>query len=363
LVIIIAAINFLNFVLAESPMRIKSVNTKRVLGSSVSSLRIGLVAEALIMSLMSFLMAMVICWLLSYWPFISELMVDSIALSKHAMLILALALVAVLVGVVAGIYPAFYVTSFQPALVLKGAFGLSPQGRQLRTALLCLQFLITSVMVVYIGILYLQSHYIFNSDYGYSKDEILYANTWELKDKQDALRSELMQQMGVVDVAFSQFALGFSDSYMTWGKSDKSHKIQYTVLPVDCHFLRTMGIKVVEGRDFTEHDGDCYIINEAARKEWDWVEMDKKLLDDDMPVVGVCRNIRFASTRKNNNESPLAFIIVRDILKSEGWVPPLNIMNVRVAAGTDKVQMRRKIKDICMRLWSCANFDDFLCKG
>lgn len=350
LVIIIATINFLNFVLAESPMRIKSINTRRVLGSSVSSLRIGLVAEALIMSLMSFLMAMFICWLLSYWPFINELMVDSIALSKHAMLILALALVAVLVGVVAGIYPAFYVTSFQPALVLKGAFGLSPQGRQLRTSLLCLQFLITSVMVVYIGILYLQSHYIFNSDYGFSKDEILYASTGELKDKQDALRSELMQQMGVVDVAFSQFALGFNDTYMTWGRSDKDHKIQYTVLPVDCHYLRAMGIKVIEGRDFTEHDGDCYIINEAARKKWNWVEMEKKLLDDDLPVIGVCSNMRFASTRVDNNDSPLAFIVVGDILKSEGWAPSLNVMNVRVAAGTDKVKMRQKIKDICMKL-------------
>lgn len=350
LVIIIATINFLNFVLAESPMRIKSINTQRVLGSSVSSLRIGLVAEALIMSLMSFLMAMFICWLLSYWPFINELMVDSIALSKHVMIILALALVAVLVGVVAGIYPAFYVTSFQPALVLKGAFGLSPQGRQLRTSLLCLQFLITSVMVVYIGILYLQSHYIFNSDYGFSKDEILYASTGELNDKKDALRSELMQQMGVVDVAFSQYALGFSDSYMTWGRGDKDHNIQYTVLPVDCHYLRAMGIKVIEGRDFTEHDGDCYIINEAARKKWNWVEMGKKLLDNDLPVIGVCNNMRFASTRVDNNDSPLAFIVVGDILKSEGWVPSLNVMNVRVAAGTDKVKMRQKIKDICMKL-------------
>ena len=350
LVIVIAAINFLNFVLAESPMRIKSVNTRRVLGCSVSALRMGLVAETIIMSLMAFLLAIAICWLLSYWPFISELMVGSITLGNHPLLILALALVGVLVGVAAGVYPAFYVTSFQPALVLKGSFALSPQGRKLRTALLCLQFVITCLMVVYIGILYLQSHYIFNSNYGYSKEEILYANTGELNDKQVALRSELMQQTGVVDVAFSQFALGFSDTYMTWGRSDKEHQIQYTVLPVDCHYLRTMGIKVIEGRDFNEHDGDCYIINEAARKKWDWVEMDKKLLDEDMPVIGVCRNIRFSSTRVNNNDSPLAFLIVGEQLKGEGWIPNLNVMNVRVDAGTDKVQMRQRIKNICMKL-------------
>ena len=350
LAVIIAAINFLNFVLAESPMRIKSVNTRRVLGCSVSVLRIRLIAETIMMSLLAFLFAMIICWLLSYWPFINELMVGSIALGNHTLLILVLTLIALLVGIVAGIYPAFYVTSFQPALVLKGAFGLSPQGRKLRTTLLCLQFVITCLMVVYIGILYLQSHFIFNSDYGYSKEEILYANTGELNDKQDALRSELMQQTGVVDISFSQYPLGFSDTYMTWGRSDKDHQIQYTVLPVDCHYLRTMGIKVIEGRDFTEHDGDCYIINEAARKKWDWVKMDKNLLDGHMPVIGVCRNIRFSSTRINNNESPLAFLIVGDQLKSEGWIPMLNMMNVRVAAGADKVQVRKKIKDICMKL-------------
>lgn len=350
LVIIIAAINFLNFALAESPMRIKSINTRRVLGSSVSSLRWGIVGEAVCISLLAFLLAVIVCYLLSQWPFISELTVGSIALGNHLLLLACLGLIAVVVGIVAGVYPAFYATSFQPALVLKGSFGLTPKGRQLRTSLLWLQFLITSVMVVYIGILYLQSHYIFNSDYGFSKDEILYASTGELNDKKDALRSELMQQMGVVDVAFSQYALGFSDSYMTWGRSDKDHKIQYTVLPVDCHYLRAMGIKVIEGRDFTEHDGDCYIINEAARKKWNWVEMGKKLLDDDLPVIGVCSNMRFASTRVDNNDSPLAFIVVGDILKSEGWASSLNVMNVRVAAGTDKVKMRQKIKDICMKL-------------
>ena len=352
LVLIIAAINFLNFTLAESPMRIKSINTRRVLGSSVSSLRLGIIGEAVCTSLLAFLLAVVVCYLLSQWPFISELTVGSIGLGNHPLLLACLCLAAVIVGIVAGTYPAFYATSFQPALVLKGSFGLTPKGRQLRTLLLCLQFLITSVMVVYIGILYLQSHYIFHSDYGYDKDEILYADTRELLDKQEALRSELMRQTGVVDVAYSQFSLGTGDRYMGWGRGDKDHQVQFTALPVDWHYLRTMGIKVIEGRDFNEHDGDCYIINEAARKKWDWVEMDKKLLDEEMAmtVVGVCRNVRFASTRIDNNDSPMVFLIYGEKYISQGWTNNLSVMNVRVAAGIDKVAMRQKIKDICMKL-------------
>ena len=350
LVIIIAAINFLNFTLAESPMRIKSINTRRVLGSTVASLRIGFVAETVATSLLAFVIALAVSYLLSQWPFITELTVGSIALSDHGWLIAALAVAAAVVGVVAGLYPAVYVTSFQPALVLKGSFGLSPKGRRLRTALLCLQFLITSIMVVYIGILYLQSHYIFKSDYGYAKDEILYCDTWEILDKQEALRSELLQQSGIVDVAYSQFTLGSTDRYMSWGRGDKDHMIHFVVMPVDWHYLRTMGIKVVEGHDFTQHDGDCYIINEAARRQWDWVEMDKALLQDDLPVVGVCQNMRFASTRIDNNESPMAFIIYGPIFKERGWTNNLGVMNVRVAAGTDKLQMRQTIKDLCMKL-------------
>ena len=350
LVIIIAAINFLNFALAESPMRIKSINTRRVLGSTLTSLRFGLVAETVFTSLVAFVMALCVSYLLSQWSFVNELTVGSITLSEHGWLIGILAIAAMLVGIVAGLYPAFYVTSFQPALVLKGSFGLTPKGRKLRTSLLCLQFLITSIMVVYIGILYLQSHYIFKSDYGYTKDEILYCDTWELLDKQESLRSELMQQSGVVDVAYSQFALGCADSYMGWGRGDKNHQVQFVALPVDWHYLRTMGIKVIEGRDFTEHDGDCYIINEAARKKWDWVEMDKKLLEDDLPVIGVCQNVRFASTRIDNNDSPMVFLIYGETYLSRGWTNNLGVMNVRVAAGVDKIQMRKTIKDICMKL-------------
>jgi putative ABC transport system permease protein len=146
--------------------------------------------------------------------------------------------------------------------------------------------------------------------------------------------------------------IGTSDSYMSWGRGDKDHQVQFVALPVDYHYLRTMGIKVVEGRDFTEHDGDCYIINETARKKWDWVEMDKKLLDNDesMTVVGVCQNVRYGSTRVDNNDTPMVFLVYGENYLSNGWTNNLGVMNVRVAAGVDKLRMRQKIKDICMKL-------------
>lgn len=344
LVIIIASINFLNFTLAESPMRIKSVNTRLVLGCSKSALRLGLVGETVATSFLAFVLAAAAVCLLSQSSSVHDLLSGDISLGGNILLLSALAVVAVVVGIVAGTYPAYYVTSFQPALVLKGSYGLTPKGRKLRTALLCLQLVITSIMVVYIGILQQQVHYIFHSDYGYSKDEVLQAYTWDVMDKRDAIRSEVMQLTGVEDVSYSQFKLGIGDQYMGWARGDNDHRIVFTCMTVDWHYLRTMGIEVIEGRDFNEHDGDVYIINEAARKQWDWVEMDKPILDNDLPVIGVCKNVRFMSTRVDNSNSPMAFIIMGDAYK--GWDDMKAVLNVRVAAGIDKIEMRHKIHDI-----------------
>ena len=248
------------------------------------------------------------------------------------------------VGIVAGIYPAFYVTSFQPALALKGSAGLTPRGRQLRTTLIALQLFISCILVVYIAILYLQSHYLFTSDYGFDKDEVLYVRlNNELRAKKDAAQGELLRLSGVEDVAYSQFLLGVGNGFMSWGRGDDDHQIEtMAVFPVSWQFLRTMGIRIVEGRDFNQHDHQVFIINEAGRRAWNWVEMDKPLLSDMGNVVGVCTDLRFSTARADRTQKPMAFIAYDENDQDFG---AYNYMFIRTTAGTDKVQLRRMITE------------------
>ena len=355
LIILIALINFLNFILAESPMRIKGVNTRRVLGESVTSLRLGLVGESVLLSLAACLFAFGIVYVVSQEP--TELLQGSIAMGDHWGLVVLTLGLAIVIGVVAGVYPAWFATSFAPALALKGSFGLTPKGKRLRTVLVGLQLFISLLLTCYIGILYLQSHYIYNSDYGYDKNELLYAYlNAELQGKKDALRTELLQFPGVEDVSFSRFVLGSSDGYMGWGRGDdEGHVVNFLCLPVDWRYFKTLGIKIVEGRDFNEHDGDVMILNEAARKQWDWVQIDKPYIKDGEPVVGICENIRFGSTRVDRTTARVAFIIFGENYKD--WGDQLGVVNIRVGKNIDKVEARQRINDLLQKMGNSAEVE------
>lgn len=345
LIIVVAGINFLNFTLAESPMRIRGINTRRVMGKGLAVLRAELVAEAVLVSLLAFAVGMGIVYLLSLYPAAMSLVQGDISLHQHWWLLGLTGGVSLLVGISAGLYPALYATSFAPALVLKGSFGLSPKGKQLRMVLVALQLAVSCFVVFYLGVLYLQSRYIYNSDYGFDKDQVYYARLDHQRlEKFDEVVARVKAVSGVERVSRSNFVLGTSDGYMSWARSDADHQIYANVLPVDEEYLRTMGIEVVAGRDFTTHDGDVYIINEAARRKWPWVEVGQPLLDEEFPVLGVCENVRFGTVRQDNADMPLMFVLFGERFKAGGWGLG-NVINIRVSAGVDKVKVRRMLEE------------------
>ena len=342
LIVIVAAINFMNFSLAETPMRVKSINTQKVLGATAGSLRVALVLETVLVSVIAFALAMLLMLALRDSG-IQDLVAADLDLVEHPFLLVSTFGISVLMGVLAGLYPAYYVTSFPPALVLKGSFGLSPKGKKLRGALVCIQFFVAFMLVISIGIMYLQSRYIRTTDYGYDKDAIVVGSmSPETRAQTDAVVGELSRISGVEGVAFSQFVLSSGDLYMGWGRGSEDKHIQFDALPVDYRFLEVMGIRITEGRGFKPGDGDVYVFNEAARKKYPWMKVGELATTNDLPIVGFCENVKYSTFRNDADAQPMAFVIFGERYKHwKGWK---NVVNVRVSAGTDRVEVVRSLQ-------------------
>ena len=348
IVLFIASINFLNFTLAESPMRVRSLNTRLVLGAQRHALRSAMVSESVIVAIIACLIAIAICALLTKLPSSAQFISDHLFNNKTLPLIPIMLVVAVVVGLVAGIYPAKFATSFPLAFVLKGTFGLTPQGIKLRTAIVGLQLFFSMLTMSYLSILFLQTDYIYHSDYGYNKDQIL-INSLPSTEANDTLREKLMNLSGVKEVSFSDALLGATDTHNPIMTSSQDHNITFRYIIAEVNYLQTMGIGLAEGRYFSPDDATAVIINEAARQQWHWLGLGDKLplsllstVTDSATIVGVCKDIRYGTTRISNDK-PFVFVLDRDNIESY-----LNQMNVLIAPNADKEHVRQQVSKMVM---------------
>ena len=200
-------------------------------------------------------------------------------------------------------------TSFSPALVLKGNFGLSPKGRVLRNVLISVQFISSFVLIMGAMFMYLQNNFMRTSSLGYDKDQIIVTDlTATVLNSKDAFTNRMKSFSGIEDVTCAEFLLASQDQYMTWGRELNGKNIQYQVMPVDPSFLKVLNIAVSDGRDFREEDTltehGAYIFNERARKTYD-IQLGDKI--GDMEVIGFVPDIKFASFR--TEVVPMAFLV------------------------------------------------------
>ncbi len=351
LVIIVGAINFFNCTLVESPMRIKSINTRLVLGASRSQLRKNMIIETIITSVAASLIALGLCELLSQLPqeTLKELLsTTDISVAKHWKLALSIIALSVGLGFIAGWYPAKFATSFQPAIALKASFGLTPQGIRLRTILVFFQLLVSMFMVIYIGILFMQRQYIFNSDYGFDKDRILMASLPQDMDSLSRIKLclELKELPNVEGISFSNNRLASTDAQDMIRTDINGHPFKYRKLNVEADFLRVMGIDIIpgQGRDFQQNDSAVMIVNETALDSITQLKIGMKVStgfgdanEDSATVIGVCRNIRYGTMRMKQNQ-PFGFIVDND--------PYLNILNIRISANASRDTLQHQAENL-----------------
>lgn len=357
-VLFIAMLNLLNFSLSEIPMRMRGINTSRVMGASIGSLRLKMIMENVMFAFVALLIGIVLVIAFQRSETCMKLVSGDIHFASHMVLAAVMAVSALVVGALSAVVPAFYSTSFTPAMVLKGSFGLSPRGRRLRMAIMAVQFCLAFALTIYIGVMSSQSNYIFNSDYGFNKNEVFY--TWlseEAQAKKDAVRAELKKLPFVESVGFAQNAIGTSDGYMGWGRGDGDHHMVLQVLPCDYEYLRTMQLKIVEGRDFRESDmkTGAYVLNKAAMAQYKWLVVGDSIgrqsnwgSQSNYNIVGVCNNFKLKSMRCDNSNVAVAFVIFGPDMAE--WGDRCGQVFVRVAKNQDKIEAKRRIAEVLNRL-------------
>lgn len=350
-ILIIAGINFTNFSTALTPMRVKSINTQKVLGSSDGVLRFSLLMEAVCISVVAYLLALWMVYMAGNGP-IAKLVDADMSLAAHPLLLSVTTLIALLTGLLAGLYPSYYMTSFSPALVLKGSFGLSPKGRRLRNVLISVQFIASFALIIGSMFMYLQNHFMQSSPLGYDRDEMIVTNlTAPVLKSSDAFSSRLKSFSGIEDVTYGEFMLSSQDQYMEWGRELNGETIQFQCMPVDPSFLKVMNISVIEGRDFREEDAlttdGVYIFNERAKKLYDMTLGDKIYGAE---IAGFIPDIKFASFR--TEVTPMAFYV-----RGKGYSGGAAYAYIKVKAGSDLPAAMSHVKNVLSEIHPDYPFD------
>jgi putative ABC transport system permease protein len=354
-ILLIALINFVNFSVALVPRRIKTINIQKIMGASLSRQRITLVSEAVFLNIIAFFLSLFLVHLASKTT-IGNLTDSGINLYLHPVLIAVTFLVSLIFGVVSGLYPAFYTTSFQPAIVLKGSFGLSAQGRKMRSVLIGIQFIASLVLIISASFMYLQNKYLYRVPVGYNKDQIIVTEVNDgLRENLDVFRNKLKTFSGIEDITYCQYLLGAKDRYMTWGRKYQGRDISFHVYPVDPSFLKIMNIQIAEGRNFREEDADeslgKFIFNKKAKKEFNF-ELNLEL-EDEGEIIGFMPDIQFATFYQT--PAPMAFFVSGKNHWSRGREK--NTAYIKVKVGSDIYAAMKHIKNTLSTIDSAYPFN------
>ena len=334
LIIVIAGINFFNFFLALVPSRIRAFNTRKVFGGSNQRLRIGVVAETLGLIILALLIGAVLVLLFADSP-LSDYITTDIFSADNLMLTIALIGIVLLIGVIISLYPAYYITSFPPALVTKGNFQSSASGMLLRNILVGIQFVTSTALIIVALFINLQHSYMMNYDMGFNKDEILTVQMKPFKSYAaiDAFTTKLKQNPMIVDVTFAQGDI-VAPQRTSWTYTYNDQKISHTCYPVSWNFLKVMGIDMAEGRDFTKDDENrsaVFIFNEEAKRQFEF-NLEESTFNggpfESASLIGFCEDFHFKPLQYQI--TPFAFCVSNFIQ----WAQ-LSHAYIRVAAGTN----------------------------
>jgi putative ABC transport system permease protein len=309
-ILVIACINFINLSTARSANRAKEVGLRKTVGSVQSDLITQFLTESVLISLLSFLLAMLAAYLLLPW--FNELSAKSLRFPwKEWWLFPLIISAAIVIGVAAGIYPSVYLSRFKPSQVLKGNLSMGSRSSSVRSGLVVFQFTTSVVLIIGTMVIYQQLNFILHKDVGFNKSQvILIEGTDALGDQLQGFRNELLNVPDVQYSSASEFlpVTGTKrNGYAFWkkGRKETDPPVGGQQWFVDHDYIKTLGIKLAEGRDFDKNrsgDSDAVIINQSMAKQLgltDPVGQEIASGNKLLRVIGVMNDFHFESLTEN----------------------------------------------------------------
>lgn len=309
LILIIAAINFMNLTTAKSAERAKEIGVRRTLGAVKKQLSVQFIGESLLVALFSTLLAGLALEIsLPYFNFLSgkELQID---LLHNPILVVTILGIGIVTGILSGLYPSVILSSINPVQVLKGKFVTSKKGNMFSQLLVVFQFTVAIILISGTVVILDQMNFIQNKNLGFTKDAtiLIPIRDREMRQNFETLQNEIKNVPGVVQVGASSNVPGTQfNQNPIHSINDPQHNVDASQMYVDYDLIKTLGLEVVEGRGFDRSfPGDtanAYIVNEAAVRELQLKDPIGKeiVLEEDEnqsrgTIVGVVKDFNYQS--------------------------------------------------------------------
>jgi putative ABC transport system permease protein len=305
IILIVACINFMNLSTARASRRLKEVGIKKAVGSSRRALMLQFLCEAMFMVLLSVLAACLIVVILL--PYFNNITGKQIVLNINGEMILLLLTTTIVTGFVSGSYPAFYLSGFNPVVVLKGRPKNSISELLARKGLVVFQFTVSLLLIVSVIVVYQQMKFIQSKNLGYDRFSMIsFDRSGGIYKNTDVFLNELKQTPGVVKASTIQQRLaqagnGSSTYGISWPGKDEKQSIDIAVRSVDYGLIETLDIKMKDGRSFSSQfgsDSNNLIFNEAAIRVMGLknpIGTPVRMWGKDKTIVGVVQDFHISS--------------------------------------------------------------------
>ena len=324
-ILLIACVNFMNLSTARSSNRAREVGVRKVLGSPRKYLIAQFLTESVMITLAAALIAVLAAWALL--PVFNQMSGKELTVTPQIFgwLVPALFVIIIVIGCLAGSYPAFFLSGFKPIAVLKGKLSVGFKGGFLRSFLVVFQFAISIFLIVGTLVIYNQLKYIQNKDLGYNRDHVLVVqNVGTLGNGAGTLKQEIKQLAGVKDASLAEalptWNYGNSTTLFKDQVLDQKRSLSTQDWGVDEDYIPTLGIKIAAGRNFSRQmltDSSGLIINESAAKLLGYSNPLNQTLYMPMDnlakvmkpyhIIGVMKDFNFRSLREN--VTPMVFVL------------------------------------------------------